>query len=168
MEVLEQLRSDMDDAGREAQMTGENETLACLVILDEFIGEHEVVEVDAYAASEKCGSRPRFYDRDISTPTWGELQTIIVPRKRKPEPRITDHTLTERMAVLEDEVKHRCGNLGRRVNALEFKADRPLLAAAEKVVALAAPEGDYVKVVVDDLRVAVDALTAVIKEERER
>ena len=178
MNVLEVLRDDMDDAGTEAWDCAENPVRACLAVLDEFSAGHEVVEVDHYTGP---GDR-RCWDDCVLSDRAPE--TIIVPRK--PEPRITDHTLTERMAVLEDEVKHRCGCLGRRVNALEFKvgvkvggkvplltlrgaaADGPLLEAAEVYLAWthqhARVDSDYVA----ELFRRDAALTAAIKEERER
>ena len=159
MDVLEQLRSDMQDAGDEAECMSEGITAACLEILDEFIGGYEVVET-------AVGSGGRAYYRYASDYPRLPAQTIIVPRK--PEPRITDHTLTERMAALEDELKHRCGNLGRRVNALEFKRRR-LLEAAEEVFAAFA---DMTPLVCNEawhrMERARAALTAAIKEERER
>ena len=171
MNVLDVLRGDMGDAGRKAWDCAENPVPACLEILDEFIGEHEVVEVDHYAGpnDRRCWDDCVLSDR--------APEAIIVPRK--PEPRITDHTLTERMAVLEDEVKERCGDLGRRVHLLEYrtaqkvaiatmaagiKRDRPLLEAAERLLNAMSEWGEQGEVVAD----AGDALSAAIKKERER
>ena len=81
MDVLEQLRSDMDDAGQEAQRARKNETLACLVILDEFIGEHEVVEV-VNCLDESYKPPHRRWDE---WPVMGRRAiAILVPRERKP------------------------------------------------------------------------------------
>jgi hypothetical protein len=170
MNVLEQLRSDMNDAGTEACENCEDETNACLAILDEFITGHEVIAAFEHQFGGWRKNRwlrvyepdPHRFDYCVSA------GPIIVPRK--PEPHITDQPIEKRMAHLEDEVQHRCGNLGRRVNALEFTRDRPLLAAAEAmseacghvVIHSGRLEG------MDEFHAAQRALVEAIKEERER
>ena len=86
MDVLARLRSDMDDAGREAGTYGGNETTACLDILDEFIAGRGVVEA---LLCEGSGGEQRWLRlRDRSGPLYNPLkqptQVIIVPRERKP------------------------------------------------------------------------------------
>ena len=76
MDVLARLRSDMEDAGREACACGEDETDACLEILDEFIGEHEVVEGEM--SRHVC-------DEDGCCSGWETMPRLaIIPRERKP------------------------------------------------------------------------------------
>ena len=81
MDVLARLRSDMDDAGREAHKQGENETDACLDILDEFSAEYEVLRTVHYPE----GGRSRCYYAEDDGPEEEGVEhvTIIVPRKRK-------------------------------------------------------------------------------------
>ena len=168
MSGLERLRSDMGFAGRRAYQVDEDQTEACLAVLDEFIVGHEVVEVDAFPVEGMARVRRWFaHPRDTQYGEGGatpDRVQLIVPREQ--EPRITDHTLTERMAVLEDEVQHRCGCLGRRVNALEFKRDRPLLEAADAVLERITLTGRNAAFVCSDMREALTALAEVIKEER--
>ena len=178
MNVLEVLRSDMGFAGRRAWQADENVTDACLDILDEFIAGREVVEVFFCPPDEDTKRRYSLWHDDDTDgqPERHKRTTIIVPRD--PEPRITDHTLTERMAVLEDEVKHRCGCLGRRVYSVERKlgvviggipVSKPLLEAAEEALMLMREmqagrrRGNWAA-----FDGALDALSAAIKEERER
>ena len=75
MDVLEQLRSDMDDAGYEAECMSEGIIAACLDILDEFIAGYEVVEMVRGAVTK--GLFPLGY-------CPGQRIIIIVPRERKP------------------------------------------------------------------------------------
>ena len=78
MDVLARLRSDMDDAGREAHKQDENETDACLVILDEFSAAHEVVRVARRGGVMwSCMS-------DAPVDANYEEVLVIVPRERKP------------------------------------------------------------------------------------
>ena len=97
MNVLERLRSDMQDAGWEATNPGEDPTDACLAVLDEFIAAHEVVEVDAYV---RCNGHRMWDDKpDSSIPS----ETIIVPRD--PEPTLlaaAGAALAQLRAVQED------------------------------------------------------------------
>ena len=80
MDVLARLRSDMDDAGHEAYESGEDETDACLDILDEFIAAYEVasgipaIEGDSVVLIDGAGV---VYKIPSDT-------TILVPRERKP------------------------------------------------------------------------------------
>ena len=160
MNRLDVLRDDMETAGRAAWDADERPTDACLAILDEFRAEVEVVKVDE--AGPVSHDPFRAWYEECGDSLSLRRTSIIVPRD--PEPRITDHTLTERMAVLEDEVKHRCGNLGRRVNALESKR-RPLLEAAKRAVRAM---GKCNSTDIADFWAAQRALAAAIKEERER
>ena len=92
MNVLEQLRSDMDDAGCEADVQDENVVDACLAVLDEFIAGHEVVEVfDVRHTGEPADHWLAMPDSTQHEPdfVWGDKEvvtplTIIVPRKQKP------------------------------------------------------------------------------------
>lgn len=90
MNVLEQLASDMADVGREARISGEDETDACLAVVHEFSAGHEVVEV-VRADSEKhrdhwlllpgdCQYKHLENYSDYVT----QRLTIIVPRKQEP------------------------------------------------------------------------------------
>ena len=95
MNVLEQLASDMADVGREARISGEDETDACLAVVHEFSAGHEVVEVEE-ARTE------RFHGYLLPDDKWYKgghqkslgILTIIVPRKQEP-------TDAERLAHLE-------------------------------------------------------------------
>ena len=92
MNVLEQLASDMADVGREAWISGEDETDACLAILDEFSAGHKVVEVfDVRHTGEPADHWLAMPDSTQHEPdfVWGDKEvvtplTIIVPRKQKP------------------------------------------------------------------------------------
>lgn len=77
MNILERVASDMADAGIEARHAHENETDACLEILDEFIAGHEVVDV---VVGPKSGD---YYVDFGGRGTW-ERVTIIVPRAEPP------------------------------------------------------------------------------------
>ena len=82
MDVLARLRSDMDDAGHDAEDEGEDVTVACIDILDEFIAAHEVLRTVHYP--EKSRNR-RYYAEDDGPEQEGVKHvSIIVPRERKP------------------------------------------------------------------------------------
>ena len=167
MNRLEQLRSDICDAAMEATEKKEDEVDACLDILDEFSAGHEVVDACEHQNGGwrknnwlrvNCKCDPHRLDYCVS------VGPVIIPRK--PEPRITDQPIEKRLTVLEDEVKHRCGYLGRRINALEFKRERPLLAAAERAHELL---GRILSAHDDDqLHEAFGTLAEAIKKEEER
>lgn len=82
MNVLERLRSDMDDAGRAACACAEDETDACLEILDEFSAGQEVVEVGFCDNREEA---PDGYGRwSTVVENYGARTTILVPRTEPP------------------------------------------------------------------------------------
>ncbi len=80
MDVLARLRSDMDDAGHEAHRCGEDETVACIDILDEFIADYLVwplEEEEALWRGVPCAGGT----------DWRRLpegSIALVPRERKP------------------------------------------------------------------------------------
>ena len=125
MDRLARLRSDMDDAGREARRCGEDVTTACLDIFDEFSAGREVVEA---LMCEGSGGELRWLRlRDRSGPLRNPLkqptQVIIVPRERKP-------SLLEAAEGME----HACSNVvihsGRGKDVDEFHAAQRVLSEA--------------------------------------
>ena len=118
MDVLARLRSDMDDAGREAYESGEDETDACLEILDEFTGEHEVVEV-AFFPANRTGPPSRVWREGWpkESTAFCHFETIIRPRERKP-------SLLEAVAVISALARNAA------LNRDEFMAAASVLRAA--------------------------------------
>ena len=82
MDVLARLRSDMHDAGHGAYESSEDETDACLEILDEFSAEYEVLRTVHYPE----GGRSRCYYAEDDGPEEEGVEhvSILVPRERKP------------------------------------------------------------------------------------
>ena len=81
MDVLARLRSDMDDAGREAHVMEEDTTDACLDILGEFIGGWEVKRA---RVNRMNTSILHLDDTDEIPGAADTFLTILVPRERKP------------------------------------------------------------------------------------
>ena len=121
MDVLARLRSDMDDAGHEAYESGEDETDACLEILDEFTGEHEVVEV-AFFPANRTGPPSRVWREGWpkESTAFCHFETIIRPRERKPsllEAAEALHVAAGKVATL------RAGDIGTEMGAWEELRD---------------------------------------------
>ena len=124
MDVLARLRSDMDDAGHEAYESGEDETDACLEILDEFTGEHEVVEV-AFFPANRTGPPSRVWREGWpkESTAFCHFETIIRPRERKPS-----------LLAAAEGMEYACSNVvihsGRGKDVDEFHAAQRVLSEA--------------------------------------
>ena len=78
MDVLKRLASDVADAGREAAARSEDETEACLAVLDEFCGEYEATDVRMNSVIPGVMRLAG----DCPAEDYGPLVAVFVPRKQ--------------------------------------------------------------------------------------